>query len=686
VKNRIAISVLTATVLLCSSLLSAAASLTTATAHWAEDAFGKARPSEPTSSLTQSGEFWFGTAVPFSFAYDGKGSDTLLGSWTREATSQDSADRSEHSASWTDPATGLKVSASETAFKDFSAVEWVLRFENSGARDTPILEKVQALDALLSADAKQSVVLDQINGDDCSERSFVPVERELKPGQSVALAPVGGRPSNGTFPFFNVQQGDRGVFVAIGWTGQWAASLRRETNGSVRLQAGMELTHLRLHPGESIRTQRILLLRWSGDRTEAHNQFRRLLLAHYLPKLDGQPVSLAIAAQSFNRWAGGTRPVWATEAGQIAAAKVDRDLGCDTLWFDAGWFEGNFPNGVGNWFPKPKEFPSGLKPVGEACEKLGLKFLVWYEPEHVASDTQLAREHPEFVLPANKPPGTGGLLNLGDPHARRWLTDLLIRQITDFHIHTYRNDFNMDPLPFWRQNDPPDRQGISEIRYVEGLYAMWDEMRARFPRMYLDDCASGGRRIDLEMVMRSVVQTRSDSACTPGRSEWDQSQAYGLNLYLPLHATIGWEPGTYECRSSAAAGFCAEWDILDPQFPLAKARACIREMTENRPYWTGDYYPLTPWTMDADRWMAWQLHRADLDAGIVLAFRHKDSPYPTLQVELGGLNLARKYRVQFIDEEHHVAEKTLTGQDLRALELRLPARHTSLLVRYAPAR
>ena len=285
-----------------------------------------------------------------------------------------------------------------------------------------------------------------------------------------------------------------------------------------------------LHPGESIRTPRILLLRWSGDRIEAHNQFRRLLLAHYLPKLDGHPVSLAIAAQSFNRWAGGTRPNWATEAGQLVAAKVDRDLGCDTLWFDAGWFEGNFPNGVGNWFPKPKEFPNGLKPVGEACEKLGLKFLVWYEPERVARDTQLAREHPEFVLPANKPPGTGGLLNLGDPHAWRWLTDLLIRQITDFHIHTYRNDFNMDPLPFWRQNDPPDRQGISEIRYVEGLYAMWDEMRARFPRMYLDDCASGGRRIDLEMVMRSVVQTRSDSACTPGRSEWDQSQAYGLNL------------------------------------------------------------------------------------------------------------------------------------------------------------
>jgi hypothetical protein len=206
-KNRIPILILAAIVLLCSNPWSGAASLTTATGRWAGDAFGKARPSEPASGLPQPGEFWLGTNVPFSFVYNGKGSETLLGSWTREATSRDAADRAEHSVSWTDAATGMKVSAAATAFKDFPAVEWVLRFENTGAGDTPILEKVQVLDASLSASATQTVLLDQINGDDCSERSFAPVERELKPGQQVALAPVGGRPSNGTFPFFNVQQG-----------------------------------------------------------------------------------------------------------------------------------------------------------------------------------------------------------------------------------------------------------------------------------------------------------------------------------------------------------------------------------------------------------------------------------------------------------------------------------------------
>lgn len=567
-------------------------------------------------------------------------------------------------------------------FKDFPAVDWVLRFENTGPSDTPVLEKVQALDITLGSSVGQAPVLDQINGDDCSASSFLPTERPIKTGATVTLGPVGGRSSNGTFPSFNYRCGDRGFFTAIGWTGQWSAEFNRGKDGATRLRAGMELTHLRLHSREAIRTPRIMLLRWSGDRIESHNIYRRLLLAHYLPRLEGQPVPMAVSAQTFNRTGG--QGYWASEPGQIAAAKVNRDLGCDTLWFDAGWFEGNFPNGVGNWTPKAKEFPSGLGPIGQACEELGLKFLVWFEPERVAPGTRIFRDHPEFLLGAKDDAGSSRLFNLGDAAARRWLTDVIVRQIADGHVHTYRNDFNIDPLSFWRRNDPPDRQGITEIRYIEGLYAMWDELRARYPHMYLDDCASGGRRIDLEMLSRAVVQTRSDTACTPGRSEWDQCQTYGLNLYLPLHATIGWDVGAYECRSSATAGFCGEWDILDKSFPTDKARAAVAEINANRKYWTGDYYPMTPCTMADNVWMAWQLHRPDLNEGLVLAFRRKECPQPSIAVKLHGLKPATFYRVTFIDDERRETTEVKKGSELASLTLKLPSPRSSLLVRYAP--
>ena len=257
--------------------------------------------------------------------------------------------------------------------------------------------------------------------------------------------------------------------MAIGWTGQWAASVARDGNG-VHVKAGMELTHLKLHPGEAIRTPRILIQHAVGDRVEAHNVFRRLLLAHYVPRVNGELPAFAVAAQTFNMVFGaGIRPEWATEAGQIAAAKINKAIGCDTLWMDAGWFDGNFPSGVGNWTVKKKEFPRGLGPVGEFCKQIGLEFLVWYEPERVAPGTRIATSDEQSVLTAGQPKANGGLLNLSDDVTAKKMTDMILRQMDEGGIAHYRNDFNIDPLPFWRANDAPDRQGMTEIRYVENF-------------------------------------------------------------------------------------------------------------------------------------------------------------------------------------------------------------------------
>ena len=283
----------------------------------------------------------------------------------------------------------------------------MLRFENLGKADTPILENVQALDmAIDTTPAEEPVVLRQIAGSDASERDFVPSERTLAAGQQVNLAPAGGRSSNGTFPFFNLQFGSGGIIAAVGWSGQWAARLERAAQGPTRIRAGMEQTHLLLHPGEAIRSPSILVLRWQGgDWIDAQNQFRRLLLAHYVPRLKGKPVQCCIGAQSFNRDFAGGIAGWNTEAGQIKSAKINRELGCDTLWLDAAWFVGGFPNGVGNWEVRPKEYPRGLKPIADECHRLGLKWLIWWEPERVGQGTRIARRTPSLCS-AERPAGS----------------------------------------------------------------------------------------------------------------------------------------------------------------------------------------------------------------------------------------------------------------------------------------
>jgi len=617
---------------------------------------------------------------PFTFRYGGAAFAPTRDDWQRAAQTQDTPTRIIHQASWTDRKTSLRVSATAVVFKRYPAVEWVLEFENRGTADTPLIEQVQALEVQLRTGYhRKPVKLHHLTGDICGERSFLPLETELEPGGEVVLAPEGGRSSNGAFPFFNVSYGNEGVIAAVGWSGQWRAALNRSAGGPTMLRAGMEKLSLSLHPGEKIRTPRILILPWSGDRLAAHNRFRRLMLFEYAPRQNGRPLALPIALQCFDRYVS-KLPDWGTEAGQIRAARAAYNTGCDMHWLDAAWFEGGFPNGVGNWFCPAERFPKGLKPVSDVCRQLGLKFMVWFEPERVAPGSQIAREHPEFVFGGDK----GGLFKLGDPAARGWLTDLLSRRITEFGMDAYRNDFNIDPLAFWRQADATNRVGITEIRYVEGHYALWDDLLARHPGLFIDNCASGGRRIDLETCRRSVPLWHSDTGCSPGHADWNQSQLYGLSLYVPLLGACAWTPEAYDVRSAATAGIVCQFPVFDEKFSFEAARAALAEVKENQKYWYGDFYPLTSCDLGPGALVAWQLHRSDLDAGVVMAFRHSQCPYPVLQARLRGLNREASYHLDLFEEGRTNQVRTLTGRQLaNNFELRMSKRGTSLLVRYA---
>ncbi len=618
-------------------------------------------------------------APPFSFVYGGKASAALLPGWRHGYEVKGEGGRTQAIAHWTDPQTGLRVEVEVTVFPRYGAVEWLPYFENTGPRDTPPLENIQALDTVLRTGYGQKpAVLHQLAGDICGERSWLPLETTLEAGQPLTVAPVGGRPSNGAFPFFNIQYGGEGLLAAIGWSGQWSARFERTGTGPTRFQAGQERIRTVLHPGERIRGPRILAMPWQGDRMAAHNRLRRLLLFEYMPRLNGRPLRLPVALQCFDRYSW-SRPEWGSEAGQLRAVRATHDIGCDAHWLDAAWFEGGFPNGVGNWFSKPREFPNGLKPVGDLCQALDLKFIVWFEPERVGAGTEIAREHPEFVFGGKN----GGLFKLGEPGARRWLADRLSALITEGRVDVYRNDFNLDPLSFWRANDPPGRQGITEIRYVEGHYALWDELRQRRPGLWIDNCASGGRRIDLETISRSVTLWRSDTGCSPGHADWDQVQAFGLSHYLPLFTSCAWEPDAYTLRSAATAGAICQFNYLDPAFSTNAAQAALAEAKACQKYWYGDFYPLTPVQLGGQALVAWQLHRADLNAGIVLAFRRGECPYPAVQVSLRALQPDTRYAVASSDENRRVEKKTATGRELMSdWELRLPGKAQSVLVRY----
>lgn len=126
------------------------------------------------------------------------------------------------------------------------------------------------------------------------------------------------------------------------------------------------------------------------------------------------------------------------------------------------------------------------------------------------------------------------LFDLGNPEARGFLASFISERIRVWGLDCFRHDANIAPLEFWRAADAPDRQGLTEIRWVEGLYAFWDELLRRHPHLLIDNCASGGRRIDLETMSRSVPLWRTDF---PGDPLGKQCHTYGLSFWVPLNGT-----------------------------------------------------------------------------------------------------------------------------------------------------
>lgn len=582
---------------------------------------------------------------PISFVLGGRAAEELWsgGGWQVDQTSRPlDNQRQEYRISYRDPQSGLAVRCTAVEYLDYSAVEWILHITNTGPTRTPILEKLAPLDWACAGNATGApALLHYALGDGNSEQSFAPMASVLTPATPHTFAPNGGRSSDGYLPFFNLQTGAGGTIIAIGWSGQWQARFAGEQSGGVHIQAGMATTHLALEPGETIRTPRILLLFWQGDDPlRGNNLLRQLLMTHYLPRREGALVMPPICGSVNEVAADGSY-----EEPHLRVMPALAARGVEVFWSDMDpqqWYPVGFPTGTGTWEVDLTKYPHGLGPIGAAAHAAGLGYLLWFEPERVHPGTRIDREHPAWVMPAAGE--WSQLFRLDDPAARAWLIDHIDEHVSAAQIDWLRWDFNVPPLGFWQRNDRPDRQGMTEIRYIEGLYAMWDELRARHPGLVIDNCASGGRRIDLETLTRSLPLWHSDLHCFGHKPTAEQLQNGALARWIPLHgcAVFGYEP-SYAFRAGMTAGniICVSdaqghHNSAHPE-TAAAVRRTVALYHKARPYLLGDFYPLFPHDSKADAWYGYQFHRPDLAAGMAVLFRREESPDATMTVSFKAL-------------------------------------------------
>ncbi|MFH0796050.1 MAG: alpha-galactosidase [Candidatus Omnitrophota bacterium] len=613
---------------------------------------------------------------PISFTMDGQSSAEVLAR-SRFAVeifpTGDSFARKK--AVWNDPVTGLTVAVEATEFTDFPAVEYVLRLKNNGRVNTPIIADILSAD--FSWPAATTTMLYRSRGAMAAMDDFQYLKESLAPGTNVRMTPgVDGRSSYLWLPFFNVETDKEGFVMAIGWTGAWLADFNRVDDDLLKIRAGLERTRISLHPGEEIRLPRILLVFWEGEPLTGHNLLRRFLVRHGTPRPGGQP---PLTPVSFATWGATPTSAHLERIRKLEAEHAD----CDCYWMDAGWFgpkrtpvdRENWYTDVGHWSINPGTHPNGLRPISDAARKAGMKFILWLEPERAWAGTLWPKEHPEWFIS----PSWGGeirLLNLGIPEARRFLTDYVSSLIERDGVDIYRQDFNMAPLLFWRNNDPQDRQGMTEIRHIEGLYEFWDELRRRHPHLLIDNCAGGGKRIDLETIRRSIPLWRSDYQCNPkldatDRATGSQIHGIGLNYWVPFSATGTFvcSNDTYDFRSALAAGIVLEPlidDAIMAEMPKDYSwqwlRTMIAQLKRCRPAFAGDFYPLLSGTASTNKdvWAAYQMHRDDLGEGFFVVFRREQCPFLSAQLVLQGLDGNKRYVV----EDANTGEKREAGGDV----------------------
>lgn len=640
-----------------------------------------------------------GQLPPFSFILDEKPSEEFLRSWRWSRTAPASTDKDVvlRTFTYTDPRSGLEVVCDVKGYPEFRAVEWVLHFHNTSAKNSGQLTRVKVADFDMVYPAAGALKIHYAEGNKISKADYAPRTAEFRTEQPLHIEPHGGRSSEEAFPFFNLESeaSQQGVMVAVGWTGTWFADLEKRDPSRLTLAAGMLNTDLYLYPGEQIRTPSVALMFWSGDRMNGHNRFRRLVLAHHSRKVDGSPFYPLCSA--FNYRDPQPCGEYSCLTADWAIAMVRRysmfELTPDVFWLDAGWHTGagdfrhgkSWANTTGNWTVDRERFPEGLKPVSDAVHEAGAKFMVWFEPERVVKGTQWATEHKEWMLDTEWPEGseqsTWYLFDLGNDEACDWLCKYYGDLIEENGIDYYRQDFNMLPAGYWRDADEPGRSGIKEIRHIENLYKFWDYLLERFPGLLIDNCASGGKRLDWESIGRSAPLWRSDYYHYDDPDGY-QCHTYGLNFFLPIHGTGILLPDQYSFRSSLSSALQCNWKVTEPGVSVLDMQQRIREYRDIREYYYEDYYPLsgTGDLTGSDVWLAYQMHHPSDDSGIVVAFRRQNAPDTEYTVRLGGLTPDASYTLVDCDTQ---AETVRSGRELtEGLTLRLDNPKSSLLIKY----
>ncbi len=490
---------------------------------------------------------------------------------------------------------------------------------------------------------------------------FEPVRRN-----TLAYAGTRGKSGWGHPTFFARNRATGEWFVAsLGWSGNWGMTLKGTDNDArnrARLffELGPAATDPALRvmaPGETVVSPQIHVMLMRADLDHViqalHDHVRWNVLPPQVPGREYQ-------VESNHR---GYIVDHEDEAGLKREIDIAADAGAEEFLIDAGWY-GPEPNrwgqNVGDWYAGAW-LPRDLTPVREYARQKGLLFGLWVEIESIGSASKLRREHPDWVLTRNgKPVGGGRQLDFANPEVEAWAEAEIIRIIRKYDLDMFRLDYNTTV----EEGGNRLKDGFlenTEWRHVEAVYRIFDHVRAKFPKVILQNCAGGGARLDLGIMRRFHNTELSDWLRAPRGLKI----LNGMTWILPpeiLLRTFGTESGgiaedgdlDLQLRTVMLARpiFRGISPTLDELNPLVRRR--IRESVELfkkevRPIMVGSrvfhHTPVLP-MMTASPWVVLEYATPDGSRAVAGLFRTSASGDSTFRFIPRGLDFGHTYRVR----------------------------------------
>lgn len=331
--------------------------------------------------------------------------------------------------------------------------------------------------------------------------------------KSVRIGQAGTLPVRSYFPTMALEETKRGVTwaAAIGWAGSWNMELFRQKEDLVLAGglAGFEDGHWRktLQPGETLSLPEAILTAVCGGVDEACEALLDVHEACLPLTTEAEKTLNPMYNEYCDTWGWPTKD---TIAGEIAAVK---DLGLSYFVIDAGWFgqSRDWNTSTGDWDVRESAFPEGMKVIADQIREAGMIPGIWFEAEVANDQSNVLREHPEMfvtddgkhIIQTNR-----AFLNLTREDAQAYLQTHVIDFLRDNGYGYIKIDYNNT---YGIGFDGFESLGEAQRNGVLGTYRFFEQMRRCLPDLVIENCSSGGHRLELSMMSRSDMASFSDA-------------------------------------------------------------------------------------------------------------------------------------------------------------------------------